>query len=435
MPKLAAPGATFARLVDQTRSCFSARSFAIFTTILAGWVLAPGRRTVTAMIASGDPGGARSHDAYHRFFRDGAWAMSSLWRLLATHAVGRFAAEGTVPLDCDDTLNHKVGRKVEGAGVFRDAVRSTARRVVYATGLNLVVVTLRVSPPWGGCPIGIPINVRLHRKADTTTTVAHAAAMVAELASWMPERNFHLCADGAYSSLAGAGLPRCDVTSRMRRDAAIYKAAPPKTGKRGRPRQKGARLPSPQVLAAKAKPSAWQKAQIDRRGRPVERLVSVRDVLWYTTNKHDLLRLVIVRDPEGVEPDDYFFSTDLLATGAEIASRYMGRWSIEVTFRDAKQDLGGEDPQCWKRKGPERAAALSLWLHGLIWCWYLESHPTGGTWPIRPWYRRKQTPSFLDALAALRRLLWTQRITAMSSCGADNSKISEVLLDTLAYAC
>ena len=32
------------------------------------------------------------------------------------------------------------------------------------------------------------------------------------------------------------------------------------------------------------------------------------------------------------------------------------------------------------RQGPERAANLSLWLHALIWCWYLDTHPTGGTW-------------------------------------------------------
>jgi len=27
-----------------------------------------------------DPAGRRAHDAYHRFVRDGAWAMSGLWR-------------------------------------------------------------------------------------------------------------------------------------------------------------------------------------------------------------------------------------------------------------------------------------------------------------------------------------------------------------------
>src|SRR5450759_2155993 len=149
---------------------FRAPSFAIFTDMITGWLLAPGRRTVTAIIAVVDPAGRRAHDAYHRFVRDGVWAMSGLWRMLATHAVGACCPD-VVSVDIDDTLFHKSGRKIEGAGVFRDAVRSTARRVVYATGLNLVVVTLRVRPPWGDMPIAVPINARLHRKKDSTTTV------------------------------------------------------------------------------------------------------------------------------------------------------------------------------------------------------------------------------------------------------------------------
>ncbi|MGH9177370.1 MAG: IS701 family transposase [Acidimicrobiales bacterium] len=424
----------FAALVELARSVFSAPSFAIFKDLMGGWVLAPGRRTITAIISVADPDGRRAHDAYHRFVRDGAWAMARLWRVLAVHAIARFAPAGVVGLDCDDTLFHKSGRRVDGAGVFRDAVRSTARSVVHAVGLNLVVITLRVVPPWGGCPIALPINVRLHRKADATTTVAHAADMIRELAGWLPERSFHLCADGAYASLAGAGLPRTHLTSRMRRDAALYEPAPPPTGRRGRPRTKGDRLPTPPELAAQARPRDWQRASIDVRGHNVERLVYIRDVLWYRVNKGDLVRLVVVRDPDGIEPDDFFFTTDLAATGAEVASRYAGRWSIEVTFRDVKQDLGGENPQSWKRKGPERAACLSLWLHGLVWCWYLDTHPGGATWPTRPWYRHKVTPSFLDALAALRRQLWSQRITGLSSQTRDTGKITEALLDTLAYA-
>lgn len=264
---------SFAALLELTRAVFSAPSFAIFADLVQGWALAPGRRTVTAMISVADPTGRRAHDAYHRFLRDGAWSMGQLWRMLATYAIDRFVPTGVVPLDCDDTLYNKSGPKVNGAGIFRDAVRSTAKRVVYALGLNLVVVTLRVTPPWGGCPIGLPVNVRLRPKNDSTSTVEHAATMMRELADWLPDRAFHLCADGAYASLAGAGLPRCHLTSRMRRDAALYEPAPPRTGKRGRPRTRGTRLPTPPQLAARARRRDWERVDIDVRGRSVERLV------------------------------------------------------------------------------------------------------------------------------------------------------------------
>ena len=258
--------------------------------------------------------------------------MRALWRVLAVHAVGMFAPTGVVMLDCDDTLFHKSGRRVDGAGVFRDAVRCTVRRVVYAVGLNLVVVTLRVTPPWGGPPIALPVNARLHKKNDTTTTVEHAAAMIREFADWLPDREFQLCGDGAYASLCGADLPRTHLTSRIRRDAALHEPAPPRTGRRGRPRTKGNRLPTPAELATAAPATDWQPVEVDLRGRTVPRLVCVRDVLWYGVNKRDLLRLVIVRDPAGVEPDDFFVTTDRTASGAEVASRYAGRWSIEVCF-------------------------------------------------------------------------------------------------------
>ena len=105
-------------LLTAARPLFRAPSFALFTDLLTGWVLAPGRRTITAMIAVADPACGRAHDAYHRFVRDGAWSMSGLWRLLAIHAVATFAPSGVVSLDCDDTLFHKSGRRVAGAGTF-----------------------------------------------------------------------------------------------------------------------------------------------------------------------------------------------------------------------------------------------------------------------------------------------------------------------------
>ena len=424
----------FLALLDRTRSGFTAPSFAIFTDLVTGWVCAPGRRTITNMITVVDPAGRRAHDAYHRFVRDGAWSMNRLWQILATHLIATFSPTGVVEIACDDTLFHREGRNVEGAGVFRDAVRCTVRRVVYARGLNLVVITLTIHPPWGGQPVAVPVNVRVHKKNDAITTIAHVAAMITELAAWLPERTFHLCADGAYATLAGADLPRTQLTSRIRRDAALYEPAPPRTGRRGRPRTKGERLPTPTGLAEKTTAKDWATVDVDARGHTVQRQVWTRDVLWYRVNKTDLVRLVIVRDPDNVEPDDYFFTTDPHATGAQVATRYATRWAIEVCFRDVKQDLGGQNPQSWKRRGPERAAALSLWLHATIWAWYLQTHPTGRTWTPRPWYPNKATPSFLDALAALRRVLWSQRITTMSRSPTEETKITEALLDTLAYA-
>lgn len=410
---------------------FTRPSLALFVTLMNAWVLTPGRRTVTRMITVGDPEGRRCHDAYHRLLRCGLWSMTALWKALAVRLVEALCPQGVVVLDCDDTLFHKVGRRINGAGSFRDAIRSTRNRVVYATGLNVVVITLRVRAPWGGEPLGLPVNCRLFRKGGPTHNDL-AAAMIVQLAAWLPDRSFSLCADGAYASLAGRHLPRTHVCSRMRRDAALFEAAPPRTGRRGRPAKKGARLASLETLAATA--AEWTTVDIDWRGRRVTRAVWSRPVLWYSVVPDAMVLLVVVRDPAGVERDDFFFTTDLSAAPPAIASAYAGRWSIEDTFRATKQSLGGEDPQSWKHLGPERVVALSLWLHASVWAWYLATQGAAPTWTQRPWYRTKRTPSFADALACLRRTLWIKRINAAPTAAGLPPQITGVLVDILAEA-
>lgn len=425
--------AAWTTIVTMTAHAFTRPGFAVFADLIEGWALTPGRRTITRIIGVVDPDGRRAHDAYHRLLRDGVWVMAKLWRVLAVAVVaGLCEADRPVRLDLDDTLVHKSGRRVEGAGVFRDAVRSTRNRTVHALGLNLVVVTVRVTPPWGGMPLGLPMNARVRRKDDGPTTVVLARQMLTEIAGWLPETTFRLACDGAYASLVGAGLPRVGVTSRLRRDAAVHELTPPRTGKRGRPRKKGDRLPSLAELAAQA--SDWASVTIDQRGTPLTRHVWSRRLLWYAVANDAPLLLVIVRDPDDRQPDDFFITTETDADPGSVAAHYAGRWSIEVTFRDAKQHLGAQDPQCWKRKGPERAAALALWLHAAVWLWYIPAYGARRSWTPTPWYRSKTTPSFADALAALRQLLWQQQITSLSPAEPLPTKIIRPLIDTLARA-
>jgi hypothetical protein len=102
-------------------------------------------------------------------------------------------------------------------------------------------------------------------------------------------------------------------------------------------------------------------------------------------------------------------------------------------FRNVKQFLGGEDPQTWKGKGPERAAAVSLWVYSSAWYWYLTTQGTKVSWPSLPWYQSKKTPSFADALASLRRTLW-RTIFSESAPGALIPKTVGVLIEALARA-
>ena len=141
-------------------------------------------------------------------------------------------------------------------------------------------------------------------------------------------------------------------------------------------------------------------------------LVCARKVIWYKVSEKPVL-LVISRDPEGKEKDDFFFTTDLSLSAAEVIGGFADRWSIEDTIKNTKQFLGGQEPQTWKGKGPQRTAALSLWLYSVVWLWYLQQKKTQKLMVLLPWYPAKSRPSFQDALACLRRALWRQRIKSM----------------------
>ncbi|MGH7424926.1 MAG: IS701 family transposase, partial [Candidatus Methylomirabilales bacterium] len=276
---MTAPRAAWDLLVAAFEPVFTRPSFSLFSQLVSAWVLCPGRHTVTRMIGMLDPHRRRPHDAYHRLLRAGAWSLQDLWRLLAEKLVASLVPQGGLLLDLDDTLFHKAGRKIEGAGVFRDAVRSTRACVVYALGLNLVVLTLRVRPPWKGEPLGLPLNLRLYRKGGPSH-IDLAEEMIRQLAGWFPDRKLSLCCDGAFASLAGRSLPRTHVTSRMRRDAALFELPPPrKPRRRGRPRKRGRRLPTPEGIARRLE--GWARKIVDFRGRLEKRRLLSRPVLWY----------------------------------------------------------------------------------------------------------------------------------------------------------
>lgn len=404
------PISTWNELVQQFFPIFTHPTTQVFLRLTVGWILCTGRRTITGILPFADPSSLRSHDIYHRFFPDAHWDLSAMWNRLSGFLIRTFAPSGTVLLDLDDTVFHRTGPKVEGAGWWRDAVRSTRNRVVYAWGLNLVILTLRVTPPWGGMPLGLPIRMKVHRKkGDSLTDLA--LQMLHEVSESFPERAFRVHADGFYASLAGGLPPRVHLISRIRRDAVLYDLPPQRRPhQRGRSRKRGRRLACPEQMARQVR--SWKRVRTCERGHKRTRLVYTQRVLWYKVSQTPML-LVISRDPQGKERDDFFISTDLTLEGRMVIGGFAGRWCIEETNRNVKQYLGGQQPQTWRRRGPERAAAMSLLLYSLVWAWYLQQNKGTQTWTTRPWYATKETPSFRDALTALRRTLWCPRIIAM----------------------
>jgi hypothetical protein len=268
----------------------------------------------------------------------------------------------------------------------------------------------------------------VHRKHGPTQTDL-AAEMMRRVAEWLPQREFWLVADGAYSRLLRLELPHTKVITRLRPNAARYELRPPRVAhQRGRPRKNGQRLPLPGELAASCQ--CWQPRKVVIRSRILTRELFCRRVLWYETCPEPVL-MVVARNSDGVDDDLYLVTSDIDADPPEVVTLYGDRWASEETFRN----LGTEDPQCWVGPGPERVVALAGWLYSAAWGWFLEHGDVGRTyWPERSWYPGKQIPSFADALAALRRQLWTARLFETTTPGEVDPEILSDLLEVLALA-
>jgi hypothetical protein len=129
-----------------------------------------------------------------------------------------------------------------------------------------------------------------------------------------------------------------------------------------------------------------------------------------------------------------FYSTCYEASAEQVIIWYAMRWSVEVTFRDGKQQLGFEQPQGWSRRAVERTAPLALLLYSLIVLWFArEGHRR---WrPLDcPWYVSKRDPSFADMRATLRRLSVKRQVLSLTVRGPGSRKLKQLLEHAVALA-
>jgi hypothetical protein len=431
----------FASLLAAYAGCFQARSYVTFQWLVLGWVQCLERRTLTAVALASGAVGVRHISVFHRFFARAQWSLDAVGQVVFEQALRWLPADQPVYLLGDDTLARKSGKCVSLASMHHDPLLSTARKPFFSFGHVWVVLALWVPLPMGrGRGFALPLLVRLYtgakrggradapsrpttgkrrRVADTAhatrdqrTKLELLREQVGLVAGWAPTRRFYLAVDSAYAGrmLLEQRPPNVHVVSRLRPDAALWAPAPKRRpGQKGRPRRRGARLPTPQQVAVRCR--HWQALAVTIYGRPVTTQVQPMRALWYAALRDQPVQIVLVRDPTGKRRDEAFFCTDPTAEARFILEAYARRWTLEVTFHDAKQFLGFADPQCQTPQAVQRTAPFALLVYDLVLLWFAEhAHsPTTPAWPVRPWYRHKAAPSFVDMLAALRAALGPPR--------------------------
>jgi len=403
------------RLLSLLAPGFSQPTFQTFRALVCGCVGRIGEHTITGMWQAVGLAGRVHHSRAHDFFARRRWDPDELGLVLLDFLVTVFVKPGAaLQLVVDDTLFGRAGRKVWGAHYLHDGSQPAGQGKRTRGGNGWVKVGLVVQLPClGGRSVCLPVLFRLFRPRDGAhpdrrSQPELAREIIDMILARFPKRVVHLLFDGAYATKAWRELPeRVTLTTRMRSTAALYELAPAPTGRRGRPRLKGQRLPS---LAKLAETLQFKTVTITGPdGRERTQHVAELRCLWYGPFHARAIKLLLVRDPDRGEGYDIAIaSTDTNATAQALIARYQGRWTIETSFQEGKAHGVGQARNRVQR-AVERSVPFAFLCQTLTIVWYQlygdADRDVRARRRIAPWYPHKQTVSYSDMLAALRREL------------------------------
>lgn len=395
------------------RAAFTAPGYATFTVLVTGALSAVGPRTVTGMWTAAGMAGRVHWSRAHRFFSHARWDVDTVGLLLAGLVVQSFTAQGeALTVAVDDTLFHRFGRKV--FGVFWQHDGSARGRDGIGRGNCFVIAGLIVDVPFTDRRVFAPLLFRLHRPKDGASKPEQAREMVDLLAAAFAGRSLHVVADNAYRSRTWRQLPAgLTFTTRLAANAALYAPPPPRTGKRGRPALRGAKLGTPADLAEAA---PWTRLPVKRYGHTDIAQIAVIACLWHGSLRHTPVHVILLKETGSGKPYDIaLVTTDTTATVEQVIARYADRWSIEQAIKDCKDLLGGGDAQNRLQAAVERTVPFALLTLTILTCWYHHAGQAATDIQTRrvtsPWYRHKQHIAVTDMLTAFRRA----RITGITA--------------------
>jgi hypothetical protein len=421
--------------------------------LLTGAVLAPGKRTVTAMLQIMGRSAASDFQTYHRVLNRAVWSPLTASRLLLRLLVAVFIPRGVVVVGLDDTIERRRGEQIKAKGIYRDPVRSSQAYFVKVSGLRWLACMVLLPLSWANRVWALPFLTVLcpserfyeQRGRRHQTLTERAWQMIRLVGRWLPGRDLVFVADSSFAALElldkVATLPRASVITRLRLDAALYDPPPPRKPKTmGRPRLKGKRRPTLEAVLAD-KRTQWTTLRVEQwygKG-PREVEVATDTAVWYHTGKPPVaIRWVLIRDPQEDFKPQALLSTNLAYTPEQILPWFVRRWTMEVTFEEVRAHLGMETQRQWNDRAIARTTPALLSLYSIV---TLTAHLLidKGATCVRSmaWYR-KTRPTFSDALALVRRQWWDHLHFSMSQQETDMIKIPRALferfIDAVCYA-
>src|SRR5215208_3208102 len=435
---------------------FSKRVWGHVQVLLAGTILAPGKRTVTSALRAVGLEEERQFCRYHRVLNRAAWSGKETARVLLGLLVDALVPHGPLILGIDETLERRRGKKIGAKGVYRDPLLSSCERFVKTSGLRWICVVLLTEVTWASRVWALPFLSALAYSERYAKEQGKRHQKLTEWAwqllllvrRWHPKREIVAVADRAYASLKL--LNRCrrlrkpiTFISRLRLDAALYEPAPVRRpGQRGRPRLKGERLPNFSVVAEEPD-TVWKLITIANWYGSGERMVEVASetAVWYSTGLFAVpLRWVLLRDPQAEFKTQALLCTNLEADPQKIVCWFVMRWQLEVTFQEMRRHLGFETQRQWWDLAIRRTTPALLGLFSVVTLFaHQRMRQAAGAFRRQATWYHKAHPTFADALGLVRKELWAQEQTFHGLPSAtDTIKVPrafvERLTDAVCYA-
>src|SRR5918911_1773176 len=137
-------------LADRVRpfaTCFTAAVWRHVLVLVAGTLLAPGRRTVTAALRVMGLEQSTGFAVHHRVLSAARWSARAVAHRLLLVLVATLVPDGPVVVGIDDTIERRWGPKIKARGIYRDPVRSSRGHFVKASGLRWLSAMLLVRVP------------------------------------------------------------------------------------------------------------------------------------------------------------------------------------------------------------------------------------------------------------------------------------------------
>lgn len=208
----------------------------------------------------------------------------------------------------------------------------------------------------------------------------------------------------------------------------------------GRPRLKGNRLPTLASLL-NASQTRWKRVCLNRWYGEIHRDVEIMSgtATWYHTGLPPLpMRWVLIRDPKGTFASQALLCTNVMLDPIQILEYFVQRWQLEVTFEEVRAHLGVETQRQWTDLAIARTTPALLGLFSLVTLMADERWKASGIWVRRAAWYDKTLPTFVDALAEVRRALWKVPTFRLSAPEHEMVQVPvdfiERLADALCYA-